>query len=153
MDNLFINQISRLSFTDLENLGGKVKDYVIKPKELGGIGLLLPGEYYKEMKQLQNKYLNPDKNSLYPVEDYFKKLRKFSLEEKYKGLYEKTRNSIKEESAIPKVGYSLDSYKQLSSREFIFLMQTGIGLDEKSPRQNEFVRCDKCLHWIEKTKE
>jgi len=50
MDNLFINQISRLSFTDLENLGGKVKDYVIKPKELGVIGLLLPGEYYKEMK-------------------------------------------------------------------------------------------------------
>jgi hypothetical protein len=38
---------------ELENnteFDNKFMDFMVKPKELGGLGFLLPGEFYEEMK-------------------------------------------------------------------------------------------------------
>ena len=110
---------------ELENnteFDNKFMDFMVKPKELGGLGFLLPGEFYEEMKQVQSRNINQEKNEIYPYADYFKILRKFSLEEKYKELYQKVKSDVKIDAAIPKIAYSLDSYKLLSSKEFVFLM-------------------------------
>lgn len=38
---------------DLDSsINKKFLEFVIKPKELGGLGLLLPGEFFEEMKHV-----------------------------------------------------------------------------------------------------
>lgn len=70
------------------------------------------------------------------------------MKEKYKQIYNKTKSSIVADAAIPKVGYSIDSYNTLNARELIHLFKVGTGTFDKETTRNNEKFCQKCNHWI-----
>ena len=102
-------------------------EFVTKPKELGGMGFVLPGDKYEEMKSLQNRAWDDNKKSYYPYKDYFKVIQEMSMSHKYKELQSKIKSSIVVEAAIPKVAYAIDSYDRLNGRQLAFLIKAGCG--------------------------
>lgn len=44
------------------------------------------------------------------------------MKETYKDVYEKIKNNIGEEGLISRVGHTVNSYKELNPREFMYLM-------------------------------
>ena len=50
-----------LELPNNKNSDQQIREFMVKPKEYGGLNLLLVGEYYEEMQKVLERNINPAK--------------------------------------------------------------------------------------------